>query len=79
MGVLWEVAFHPSDLALMVAMYVVRASRTTIGFHRSARISTTTGSSARSTGRTALSERYQPVVPGPPLNGPTISLVIQPP
>ena len=34
MGVLWEVAFHPSDLAIMVAMYVVCAFGTTIGFHR---------------------------------------------
>ena len=34
MGVLWEMAFHPSDLAIMVGMYVVCAFGTTIGFHR---------------------------------------------
>ena len=34
MGVLWEVAFHPGDLALMVAMYVVCAFGITVGFHR---------------------------------------------
>jgi stearoyl-CoA desaturase (delta-9 desaturase) len=34
MGVLWDVAFHPSDLALMVAMYVMCAFGITIGFHR---------------------------------------------
>ncbi len=34
MGLLWEVAFHWSDLAIMGAMYVVCAFGTTIGFHR---------------------------------------------
>jgi stearoyl-CoA desaturase (delta-9 desaturase) len=34
MGVLWGVAFHPIDLAIMVAMYVVCAFGITVGFHR---------------------------------------------
>jgi len=34
MGVLWDVAFHLDDLVLMVAMYVLCAFGTTIGFHR---------------------------------------------
>ena len=33
-GVLWNVAFHPVDVAIMVAMYVVCAFGITIGFHR---------------------------------------------
>jgi|SRR5579884_463133 len=33
-GLLWNVAFHWSDLAIMAAMYVVCAFGTTIGFHR---------------------------------------------
>jgi stearoyl-CoA desaturase (Delta-9 desaturase) len=34
MGLLWNVAFHPVDAALLVAFYVVCAFGTTIGFHR---------------------------------------------
>ena len=34
MGLLWNVAFHPVDVAIMVGMYVVCAFGTTIGFHR---------------------------------------------
>jgi stearoyl-CoA desaturase (delta-9 desaturase) len=34
MGVLWNLAFHWSDLLIMAAMYVVCAFGTTIGFHR---------------------------------------------
>jgi stearoyl-CoA desaturase (Delta-9 desaturase) len=34
MGLLWRVAFHPSDLAIMTGMYVVCAFGTTVGFHR---------------------------------------------
>ena len=34
MGLLWGVAFHPVDLALLVVMYLVCAIGTTIGFHR---------------------------------------------
>jgi stearoyl-CoA desaturase (delta-9 desaturase) len=34
MGVLWNVAFHWSDLLVMAALYVVCAFGTTIGFHR---------------------------------------------
>ena len=34
MGLLWGVAFHPVDLILLVALYVVCAFGTTIGFHR---------------------------------------------
>jgi stearoyl-CoA desaturase (Delta-9 desaturase) len=34
MGLLWNAAFHWVDLAIMVAMYVVCAFGTTIGFHR---------------------------------------------
>src|SRR5437868_9545570 len=34
MGLLWNVAFHWSDLAIMAAMYVACAFGTTIGFHR---------------------------------------------
>ena len=34
MGLLWGVAFHPVDLVLLVAMYVICAFGTTIGFHR---------------------------------------------
>src|SRR5881394_424364 len=34
MGVLWDVAFHWSDLVVMAALYVVCAFGTTIGFHR---------------------------------------------
>ncbi len=33
-GLLWNVAFHPGDLAIMGGMYVVCAFGTTIGFHR---------------------------------------------
>ena len=33
-GLLWNVAFHPVDLAIMVGMYVVCAFGITIGFHR---------------------------------------------
>jgi len=33
-GVLWNVAFHPVDVAIMVAMYVGCAFGITIGFHR---------------------------------------------
>ena len=33
-GLLWDVAFHWSDLTIMAAMYVVCAFGTTIGFHR---------------------------------------------
>jgi stearoyl-CoA desaturase (delta-9 desaturase) len=33
-GLLWNVAFHPVDLALLAAMYFVCAFGTTIGFHR---------------------------------------------
>src|ERR1700747_1354531 len=35
MGVLWDVAFHWSDLAILSGMYVLCAFGTTIGFHRS--------------------------------------------
>jgi stearoyl-CoA desaturase (delta-9 desaturase) len=34
MGLLWNVAFHWSDLAIMAGIYVVCAFGTTIGFHR---------------------------------------------
>ncbi|MGZ8694856.1 MAG: acyl-CoA desaturase [Gaiellaceae bacterium] len=34
MGLLWGVAFHPIDLALLAGMYVLCAFGTTIGFHR---------------------------------------------
>ena len=34
MGVLWNVAFHWSDLLVMTALYVACAFGTTIGFHR---------------------------------------------
>jgi len=34
MGLLWNVAFHWSDLAIMAGMYIVCAFGTTIGFHR---------------------------------------------
>ena len=34
MGVLWEVAFHWFDVAILVAAYTVCAFGTTIGFHR---------------------------------------------
>jgi stearoyl-CoA desaturase (delta-9 desaturase) len=34
MGLLWGVAFHPVDLILLVALYVICAFGTTIGFHR---------------------------------------------
>ena len=34
MGLLWNVAFHWSDVAIMLGMYVVCAFGTTIGFHR---------------------------------------------
>src|SRR6266567_6915708 len=34
MGLLWDTAFHWSDLGIMAAMYVVCAFGTTIGFHR---------------------------------------------
>jgi len=34
MGVLWGIAFHPVDLVLFVALYVLCAFGTTIGFHR---------------------------------------------
>jgi stearoyl-CoA desaturase (delta-9 desaturase) len=34
MGLLWRIAFHPSDLAIMAGMYVICAFGTTIGFHR---------------------------------------------
>jgi stearoyl-CoA desaturase (Delta-9 desaturase) len=34
MGLLWNVAFHPVDVAIMAGMYVVCAFGTTIGFHR---------------------------------------------
>jgi stearoyl-CoA desaturase (Delta-9 desaturase) len=34
MGLLWNVAFHWSDLAIMGGMYVLCAFGTTIGFHR---------------------------------------------
>jgi stearoyl-CoA desaturase (delta-9 desaturase) len=34
MGVLWNVAFHWSDLLVMTVLYVVCAFGTTIGFHR---------------------------------------------
>jgi stearoyl-CoA desaturase (delta-9 desaturase) len=33
-GLLWNVAFHPGDLVIMVGMYVLCAFGTTIGFHR---------------------------------------------
>jgi len=33
-GLLWNVAFHPVDLALLAGMYVICAFGTTIGFHR---------------------------------------------
>jgi stearoyl-CoA desaturase (Delta-9 desaturase) len=33
-GFLWNVAFHPADLAIMVGMYVVCAFGITVGFHR---------------------------------------------
>jgi stearoyl-CoA desaturase (Delta-9 desaturase) len=33
-GLLWNVAFHPVDVAIMAAMYVVCAFGITIGFHR---------------------------------------------
>ena len=33
-GLLWGVAFHPVDAALLVGMYVLCAFGTTIGFHR---------------------------------------------
>ena len=34
MGVLWNVAFHWADVAVLVVMYVICAFGTTIGFHR---------------------------------------------
>ena len=34
MGLLWNVAFHPVDLAIMAGLYVVCAFGITIGFHR---------------------------------------------
>src|SRR5438445_10732861 len=34
MGLLWGVAFHLVDLVLLVALYVICAFGTTIGFHR---------------------------------------------
>jgi len=34
MGLLWGVAFHPVDAALLIGFYVVCAFGTTIGFHR---------------------------------------------
>jgi stearoyl-CoA desaturase (delta-9 desaturase) len=34
MGVLWDLAFHWSDLGIMAGMYVVCAFGTTVGFHR---------------------------------------------
>src|SRR3954452_5351161 len=34
MGLLWGVAFHWLDVALLVSLYVVCAFGTTIGFHR---------------------------------------------
>jgi stearoyl-CoA desaturase (Delta-9 desaturase) len=34
MGLLWDTAFHWSDLAIMAGMYIVCAFGTTIGFHR---------------------------------------------
>jgi stearoyl-CoA desaturase (Delta-9 desaturase) len=34
MGLLWNVAFHPVDLAIMAGMYVVCAFGITVGFHR---------------------------------------------
>jgi stearoyl-CoA desaturase (delta-9 desaturase) len=34
MGLLWNIAFHWSDVAIMLGMYVVCAFGTTIGFHR---------------------------------------------
>jgi len=33
-GLLWDVAFHPGDLAIMAGMYVVCAFGITVGFHR---------------------------------------------
>ena len=33
-GLLWNVAFHPFDLAIMAGMYVVCAFGITVGFHR---------------------------------------------
>ena len=33
-GLLWNVAFHASDLAIMAGMYVVCAFGVTVGFHR---------------------------------------------
>jgi stearoyl-CoA desaturase (delta-9 desaturase) len=33
-GALWDVAFHPGDVAIMAGMYFVCAFGTTIGFHR---------------------------------------------
>ena len=33
-GLLWNVAFHPVDLAIMAGMYVVCAFGITVGFHR---------------------------------------------
>jgi stearoyl-CoA desaturase (delta-9 desaturase) len=33
-GLLWDVAFHPVDLAIMAGMYVVCAFGITVGFHR---------------------------------------------
>lgn len=34
MGVLWGVAFHPVDLVLLVALYVICGLGITVGFHR---------------------------------------------
>src|ERR1700690_2233244 len=34
MGVLWGIAFHAYDLAIFLALYVLGAFGTTIGFHR---------------------------------------------
>jgi stearoyl-CoA desaturase (delta-9 desaturase) len=34
MGLLWDVAFHWSDFAIMAGMYILCAFGTTIGFHR---------------------------------------------
>ncbi len=34
MGILWGVAFHPVDLVLLVAMYIVCGLGITVGFHR---------------------------------------------
>src|SRR6266446_5830319 len=34
MGLLWNVAFHAGDLAIMAGMYVLCAFGITVGFHR---------------------------------------------